>query len=80
MHPEVRVLAHAVVEAVRAPGLGEEHERDRLPEVVQLQAARADRVHDRRVVHDARRDAQRPRAEHDVRVRRRPAAATARPT
>ena len=71
MHAEVRVLADAVVEAVWAPAVREEHERDRLPEVVQLQAARAYRVHDRRVVHDPRGDAERAGAEHDVRVRRR---------
>lgn len=71
VHPKVRVLAHAVVEAVRPPRVGEEDERDGLAEVVQLQTARADRVHDGRVMYDARRDAERTGAEEDVGVRRR---------
>ena len=71
MRPELRILAHAIVEAVWAPRVGEEDERDGLAEVVQLQTARADRVHDGRVVYDARRDAERPGAEEDVGVRRR---------
>lgn len=71
VRPELRILAHAIVEAVWAPRIGEEDERDRLAEVVQLQTARADRVHDGRVVYDARWDAKRPGAEEDVGVRRR---------
>lgn len=71
MHPEVRVLAHAVVEAVRPPRVGEEDERDGLAEVVQLQTARANRVHDGRVVYDPRRNAERAGAEEDVGVCRR---------
>ena len=72
MQPDRRVLGHAVVEAGRLPGVREEAHADRLPEVVQLQPARADRVHDARVVDAARRDAQRARAQQQVRVRRRP--------
>ena len=72
MHAEISVFFDAVVEAVWAPAVREEHERDRLPEVVQLQAACTYRVHDRRVVHDPRGDAERAGTEHDVRVRRRP--------
>lgn len=69
MHPEPDVLLHAVVEAVRTPRIREEHQRDGLAEVVQLQTARAGGVHDRRVVDHARRDAQRARAQYNVRVR-----------
>ena len=68
VHAKVRILAHAVVEAVGPPRVGEEDERDGLAEVVQLQPARADRVHDGRVVYDARRDAERAGAEEDVGV------------
>ena len=68
MHAEVRVLLDAVVEAVRLPGVREEDERDRLPEVVELQAARADGVHDACVVDDARGDVQGASAEEDVGV------------
>ena len=71
VHPEIRVFAHPVVEAVRPPRVGEEDERDGLAKVVQLQAARADRVHDGRVVYDPRRNAERTGAEEDVGVRRR---------
>ena len=71
VHPEVRVLAHAIVEAVRSPRIGEEDEGDGLAEVVQLQTARANCVHDGRVVYDAGRDAERACTEEDVRMRRR---------
>ncbi len=71
VRPEVGILAHTVVEAVWAPRVGEEDERDGLAKVVQLQAAGAHRVHDGRVVYDARRDAERTSAEEDVGVRRR---------
>jgi len=69
VHPEVGVLAHTVVEAIWTPRVGEKDERYGLAEVVQLQTARADRVHDGRIVYDARRDAECPRAEEDVGVR-----------
>ena len=71
MRPKLRILAHAIVEAIWAPRVGEEDERDGLAEVVQLETARADRVHDGRVVDDARRYAERSRSEEDVGVRRR---------
>ena len=54
VHPKVSVLAHAIVEAVGSPRVGEEDEGDGLAKVVQLQTARANCVHDRRVVYDAR--------------------------
>jgi hypothetical protein len=71
VHPEVRILTHAVVEAVRPPRVGEEDERDCLAKVVQLQTASADRVHDGCIVYDARRDTESASAEEDVGVRRR---------
>ena len=69
VHPEVRILTDAIVEAVWPPSVGEEDERDGLAKVVQLQTARADRVHDGRVVYDTRRDAERTGAEEDIGVR-----------
>jgi hypothetical protein len=69
VHPKIRVLAHVVVETVGPPGVGEEDEGDGLTEVVQLQTASANGVHDRRVVYDTGRDAERARPEEDVRVR-----------
>jgi hypothetical protein len=71
VHPKVRILAHAVVEAVRPPRVGEEDERDCLAKVVQLQTACADRVHDGCIVYDARWNAESASAEEDVGVRRR---------
>ncbi len=70
MHAEVRILLDAVIETVWPPRIREEHERDRLPEVVQLQAACAHRVHDRGIVDHARRDLECARTEDDVGVRR----------
>lgn len=64
------VLLDAVVERARPPRLGEEDERDRLAKVVQLQAGRAARVEDRRVVDHLRGHLERPRAQEEVRVRR----------
>lgn len=43
------VILHAAVEAVRLPGVGEEHHADRLPESVQAQARRADSRQNRSV-------------------------------
>ena len=68
MHPKIGVLAHAIVEAVWPPGVSEEDEGDGLTKVVQLQAARSDRVHNGRIVYDARRYAERTCAEEDVGV------------
>ena len=68
MHPKACILAHPVVEAVWPPRVGEKDERNGLAEVVQLQTTRADRVHDGRVVYDARRDAEGAGAEEDVGV------------
>lgn len=68
MHPEVRILTHAVVEAVWFPRVGEEDERNGLAEVVQLQTTRANRVHDRRVMYDACWDAEHAGAEEDIGV------------
>lgn len=68
MHPKISVLAHAIVEAVWPPGVGEKDEGDGLAKVVQLQAARSDRVHNGRIVYDARRYAERAGAEEDVGV------------
>ena len=68
VHPKIGVLAHAIVEAVWPPGVGEEDEGDGLAKVVQLQATRPDRVHNGRVVYDARRYAERTCAEEDVGV------------
>lgn len=73
MHAEVRVLLHAIVEAVRFPGIREEDEGNRLPKVVQLQAARTDGVHDGCVVDDLYGDVCRSGAENDVGVRGRSA-------
>jgi hypothetical protein len=70
VHPKIRVLAHAVVETVGLPGVGEEDEGDGLTEVVQLQTTRANGVHDRRVVYDARRNAEPACTEKDIRVGR----------
>ena len=50
VHAKVRILAHSVEEAVWPPRVGEEDDRDGLAEVVQLQPARADRVHGGRVI------------------------------
>ena len=68
VHPKIGVLAHAIVEAVWPPGVGEEDEGDGLAKVVQLQAACSDSVHNGRVVYDARRYAERACAEEDVGV------------
>ncbi|KAL8822296.1 MAG: hypothetical protein Q9191_006962, partial [Dirinaria sp. TL-2023a] len=46
---ERAVLPYAVVEAVRFPRVGEEGHRDRLAEMVELQACDADGVQDRGV-------------------------------
>lgn len=46
MHTKVRVFLDSVVEAVRLPGLGEEDERDSLSEIIELQTASTDGVHD----------------------------------
>jgi hypothetical protein len=66
-----RVLAHAVVKAVRPLCVDEEDERDGLAKVVKLQTACADGVHDGCIVYDARRDGESASAEEDVGVRRR---------
>jgi hypothetical protein len=68
VHPKISVLAHTIVEAVGTPCVGEKDEGDGLAKVVQLQAARSDRVHNGRVVYDTRRYAERAGAEQDVRV------------
>ena len=68
VHAKIGVLAHAVVEAVGPPCVGEKDEGDGLAKVVQLQAARSDRVHNGRVVYDACRYAERTGTEEDVRV------------
>ena len=68
VHPKISILAHAIVEAVWPPGVGEKDEGDGLAKVVQVQAARSDRVHNGRVVYDARRYAERAGAEEDVGV------------
>lgn len=46
---EAIVILHAAVEAVRLPGVGEEHHADRLAESVQAQTSRADGRQDRSV-------------------------------
>ena len=68
VHPKVRILTHTIVEAVWTPRVGEEDERNGLAKVVQLQATRADRVHDGRVVYDACWDAKRAGTEEDIGV------------
>ena len=68
VHAKVRILTHAVVEAVWPPRVGEKDEGNGLAEVVQLQATRADRVHDGCVVYDACRDAKRTGTEEDIGV------------
>ena len=50
MHAEVGVLLDPVVEAIRLPIIREKHERHGLSEIVKLQAACTDGVHDRCVV------------------------------
>ena len=68
VHAKIGVLAHAIVEAVGPPCVGEKDEGDGLAKVVQLQAARPDRVHNGRVVYDTCRYAECTGAEEDVRV------------
>ncbi len=68
MHPKISVLAHAIVEAVWPPGVGEKDQGDSLAKVVQLQATRSDRVHYGRVMYDACRYTERAGAEEDVGV------------
>ena len=72
MHAKVCILLDAVVETVGAPRLREEHERDCLPEVVQLKAAGPDGVHDGRIVDDARWYFERPSPNYYVRMCRGP--------
>lgn len=64
------VLLDAVVEGARPPGIGEEHERDRLAKVVELEAGRAAGVEDGSVVDDLRRDLERACAKEKVGVGR----------
>lgn len=64
------VLLDAVVEGARPPGVGEEHERDRLAKVVELEAGRTAGVEDGSVVDDLRRDFERACAEEEVGVGR----------
>jgi hypothetical protein len=68
VHPKISILAHAIVKAIGPPGIGEKNEGEGLAKVVQLQAARPDRVHDGRVVYDTRRYPERAGAEKDVGV------------
>lgn len=64
------ILLDAVVEGARPPGVGEEHERDRLAKVVELEAGRAAGVEDGSVVNDLRRDLERACAKEEVGVSR----------
>ena len=57
MQPHRPVHLDLVVEAVGLPGVGEEGDGHRLPEVVQLEPAGARRVEDGGVVDDFERDA-----------------------
>jgi hypothetical protein len=59
VHAEIRVLLDTIVEAIRFPGIGEEHQRDGLAKAVQLETTRANGIHDGGVVDDLGGDAQR---------------------
>ena len=70
MHPKPCILRDAIVKAIRLPRLREKDARNGLAEVVQLQSARADGVHDGCVVDDAGGDFFLPGSEDHVCMRR----------
>ena len=70
MHSQTRVLLNPIIKTIGFPGVREEHQGDRLAEIVQLETAGAHRVHDGRVVYHARGDAERAGSEDDVGVGR----------
>lgn len=78
MQADAAVLRHAVVEAARFPGVGEERHGDRLAEVVELQAGGPDSVHDGGVVDRLGGDGELAGAQEEVGVCR-CAAAVSRP-
>ena len=69
VHPEVGVLFDSIVETVGLPCVRKEHERDRLPKVIELKPTGPDHVHDRRVMDDSDWNFQSASAEDDVGVR-----------
>ena len=68
MQAHAPVLRHAVVEAARFPGVGEERHGDRLAEVVELETGGTDSVHDRGVVDGLGRDRELAGAEKEIGV------------
>lgn len=63
------VLDDALVEAVRSPGFGEEADRNRLAEAVELQTTAGTSIHDGGIVNHLNWDVLLPRTNPEVRVR-----------
>lgn len=69
MQANITVLLDTIVKTRRPPRVREEHHRHSLSEVVQLQSARTNRVHDGCVVDRAHGDQELARAQEKVGVR-----------